>query len=85
MASLDRRPSDEVRGHYELVYAGWIEYKRVHGPVIHIDLRGDHIWIQHDGTSHGVANDLIGRGVPEAHIVLAFHHPTQRVGIPAST
>lgn len=66
---------DEARGHYELVYAGWIEQKRIHGAVIHIDVRDGRIVIQHDGTSTGVANDLIARGVPEEHIVLAFHFP----------
>ena len=69
---------DETRGHYELVYAGWIDQKRVHGAVIHIDARGDRIWIQHDGTSPGVAEALIERGVPEEHLVLAFHHPSLR-------
>lgn len=70
---------DEQRGHYELVYAGWIDQKRVHGSVIHIDLKGDEVWIQHDGTSTGVANDLIARGIPEGALVLAFQHPDLRL------
>jgi len=70
---------DERRGHYELVYAGWNDQRRIHGAVIHIDVRGDRVWIQHDGTSTGVANDLIARGVPEEHIVLAFHPPEARL------
>lgn len=49
--------------------------KRIHGAVIHIDVRDGRIVIQHDGTSTGVANDLLARGVPEEHIVLAFHFP----------
>jgi hypothetical protein len=49
--------SDE-RGHYELLYTGWEDWRRVHGSVIHIDVRGDKVWIQHDGTEAGVAHDL---------------------------
>lgn len=70
---------DDVRGHYELVYAGWIDQKRVHGSVIHIDVKGDQVWIQHDGTSPGVADELIARGVPEHALVLAFQHPSLRM------
>ncbi|MBI5515386.1 MAG: XisI protein [Deltaproteobacteria bacterium] len=69
---------DEPGGHYELVYAGWLDQKRIHGSVVHIDVRGDRVWIQHDGTSTGVANDLIERGIPEGHLVLAFQHPSLR-------
>lgn len=70
---------DEARGHYELVYAGWIDQKRVHGSVIHIDVKGEQVWIQHDGTSTGVANDLLARGIPEQALVLAFQHPSLRL------
>lgn len=69
---------DDARGHYELLYSGWIEYKRIHGPVIHVDIKGDKIWIQHDGTEQGIATDLLERGIPADKIVLAFQHETQR-------
>ncbi len=69
---------DEARGHYELVYAGWLDQKRVHGSVVHLDVKGDKVWVQHDGTEHGVANDLLRLGVPHDRIVLAFQHPTLR-------
>ena len=69
---------DDERGHYELSYIGWDNYKRVHGSVIHIDIRVDKIWIQHDGTEDGVATDLLEAGIPSDHIVLAFQHPFKR-------
>ncbi len=37
---------------------------RAHGSVIHIDIKGDKIWIQHDGTAPGVALDLVETGMP---------------------
>jgi hypothetical protein len=69
---------DDVRGHYELVYAGWIDQKRVHGSVVHVDLKGDKVWIQHDGTEYGIAGDLTEQGIPADRIVLAFQHPIIR-------
>ncbi len=64
---------DEGQGHYEVMHVGWDGERRVHGCVLHIDVIGDKIWIQHDGTSPGVALDLLESGIPRESIVLAFH------------
>ncbi|MHB2016201.1 MAG: element excision factor XisI family protein [Candidatus Xenobia bacterium] len=69
---------DEERGHYEVCYAGWEESRRIHGPILHVDIRGDKVWIQHDGTETGIADELVAGGIPQEHIVLAFHHPRKR-------
>ena len=69
---------DEEHDHYELLRMGWDGWKRVHGSVIHIDIRDGKIWIQHDGTEDGIANELVKVGVPHDHIVLAFKHPDVR-------
>lgn len=69
---------DDAQGHYEMVYAGWDGSYRIHGPVIHVDVRGDKVWIQHDGTERGIADELVEAGIPPEHIVLAFHHPNKR-------
>ena len=45
--------------------------KRVYGVLIHIDLKGETIWIQYDGTEVGVANELVEQGIPKEDIVLA--------------
>ncbi len=60
------------RNHYELIHVGWNGSQRVHGSVLHIDLIGHRIWIQHDGTSSGVASELAEEGVPKEDIVLGF-------------
>jgi hypothetical protein len=73
---------DDERGHYELLYTGWEDWRRVHGSVIHIDLRGDKVWIQHDGTEAGVALELEAAGIPREQIVLGFHHPSKRKHTP---
>ena len=69
---------DTEHDHYQLAKVGWSGQKRFFGSVIHMDIKEGKIWIQHDGTEHGVANDLLERGVPKEDIVLAFHHPFQR-------
>ncbi len=69
---------DESQDHYELIYAGWTGDYRVHGSVIHIDIRHGKIYIQHDGTEEGVANQLVEAGIPSGQIVLAFKPPELR-------
>jgi hypothetical protein len=69
---------DENQGHFELMRSGWINGRRVHGALIHVDIRGDKIWIQHDGTEEGIAPDLVAAGVPKDRIVLAFKSPELR-------
>jgi hypothetical protein len=69
---------DDEGGHYEMMFVGWNGLRRIHGSVIHIDLRGDKIWIQHDGTRDGVAEDLMDAGIPPERIVLGFRSPDER-------
>jgi hypothetical protein len=69
---------DERKDHYELIYAGWTGDYRVHGSVIHIDIRNGKIYIQHDGTEEGVANQLVEAGILLSQIVLAFKPPELR-------
>ncbi len=69
---------DESIGLFALHCNGWANGYRIHGAVIHIDIKGDKIWIQHDGTEYGVATELIAAGVQKEKIVLAFHSPEMR-------
>ena len=45
---------DETQDHYALMYAGWNGPYRIHGSVLHIDIRNGKVWIQHDGTEQGI-------------------------------
>jgi len=63
---------DPKNDHYELIHVGWDDYRRIHGAVIHIDIIDNKVWIQHDGTSPGVAHDLVAAGIPRTDIVLGF-------------
>ena len=69
---------DREHHRYQLITVGWNRDRRIWGCVIHIDIKGQKIWIQHDGTEEGVANLLVEKGVPKQEIVLAFHAPYKR-------
>jgi len=69
---------DTTHDHYQLVRAGWDKKDRVYGCIIHMDIKNGKIWIQHDGTEVGIANELVELGVPKSDIVLAFHAPYKR-------
>lgn len=73
---------DDTQGHYEIMLAGWVGDRRVHGSALHIDLRDGKIWIQHDGTERGVATEFMEAGVPPTDLVLAFHAPDDRKHTP---
>jgi hypothetical protein len=58
--------------------AGREGVRRVHGCLVHIDIIGNKIWIQRDGTEDGVVAELLKAGVPKDHIVLGFRSPEMR-------
>ncbi|MBX3059409.1 MAG: XisI protein [Anaerolineae bacterium] len=73
---------DWEKGHFEVLHVGWDGQRRVHGVLIHIDVIGDKVWIQQDGTSPGVAEELVVAGIPRENIVLGFRpaHLRQHTG-----
>ncbi|NET06478.1 MAG: XisI protein [Merismopedia sp. SIO2A8] len=69
---------DTHNDHYQLTTVGWDGDRRVFSCLIHIDIKGDKIWIQHDGTEVGIANELVELGVSKQSIVIGFHDPNAR-------
>jgi hypothetical protein len=69
---------DRENNHYQLINVGWNKNQRIRGCVLHVDIKDNRIWIQHDGTETGIANELVERGVPKHDIVLAFLAPYKR-------
>jgi hypothetical protein len=63
---------DRKNDHYVLMNVGWDSGKRVHGSLVHVDIINGKVWIQRDGTEHGVAKELVKAGIPKDHIVLGF-------------
>ncbi len=69
---------DRANDHYLLVNVGWHNDRRVHGSLVHIDIINGKVWIQRDGTEHGIANDLVRAGIAKDQIVLGFRSPQIR-------
>jgi XisI protein len=69
---------DTEGNHYQLLYMGWEGYKRIFYPIIHIDIKSDKVWIQHNITEELIADDLMNLGVDRNDIVLGLHHPSMR-------
>ncbi len=69
---------DKEHDYYQLNRVGWNKDQRIHGCVLHLDIKEGKIWIQYDGTEDGIADDLLALGVPKEDIVLAFHPPYKR-------
>lgn len=69
---------DREKDHYVLMLVGRDGVRRVHGCLVHVDIRGGKLWIQRDGTERGVARELLEAGVPKDQIVLAFRSPEMR-------
>jgi hypothetical protein len=69
---------DESSDVYLIVVEGWQGVRRLHGCMAHLEIKGDKIWIQQDGTEDGIATDLLAAGIPKECIVLGFKSPQSR-------
>jgi hypothetical protein len=51
---------------------GWQGDRRVHGSIIHIDIRGGRVWIKYNGTDTRLGKELVAAGIHRKDIVLGF-------------
>ena len=69
---------DRNTDRYLVMSVGWQNVRRIHGCLIHVDIINGKVWIQRDGTEHGIAEELVAAGIPKDRIVLGFHSPEVR-------
>jgi hypothetical protein len=69
---------DTEHDHYQLVQVGWQNKRRIYGCILHLDIKGDKVWIQHNGTEIEIADELVALGIPKKNIVVGFHSPYKR-------
>jgi hypothetical protein len=69
---------DDVSTSYLVVVEGWKDVKRLHGCIVHVEIKDSKIWIQQDGTEDGIAGDLLRAGISKENIVLGFKSPQSR-------
>lgn len=63
---------DDTDQRYLLMAVGWENGKRVHSPVIHIEIIDDKVWIEANNTDQSIAEELIQYGIPQSAIVLGM-------------
>ena len=73
---------DRKNARFIMVSMGWQKMRRVQHCLLHLDIIGDKIWIQRDGTEDGIADELEATGIPRRNIVLAFHPIEDRALLP---
>jgi hypothetical protein len=66
------------RRHFMLMHEGWEGDRRLHGAIVHAEVRDGKIWVHYDGSEAGITDDLVRAGVPKSHIVLGFQPPYAR-------
>ena len=69
---------DSERHHYQLLVRGWDQDKRIHGIVVHMDIRDGLVWLEQDNTDYGVAEALVRLGIRKDRIVLGWQEPFTR-------
>ena len=69
---------DTTHDHYQVYHVGWHRDRRIHGCILHLDIKDDKIWIQHNSTEDRIATELVALGIPKEAIVLGFQAPDRR-------
>ena len=70
---------DPEDNHYQVVALGWNGKERIYGCSIHLDIKGEKIWIQVNNTELDIGQDLVDRGVAAEDIVVGFQPPYLRL------
>lgn len=63
---------DEENDHYQLMYVGWQNGRRIYGAVLHMDIINGKVWLQYNGTEEDLAQSLLDQGVEREDIVFGF-------------
>jgi hypothetical protein len=45
-----------------LIQEGWENTRRIHGTIVHAEIRNDKIWIHYDGIEDSVTEELVAIG-----------------------
>lgn len=69
---------DDEHENYLMLVAGWERGERHHNIIFHAHIAEDKVWIEWDGTSPSISEELIVRGIPEQSIVFNWQSPHVR-------
>ena len=69
---------DLQQDHYQVMNVGWDGNRRVHGCVLHLDIKDGKIWVQQNTTELRIAHELAAMEISKEDIVLGFQAPYVR-------
>ena len=69
---------DREHDHYQVIHIGWENDQYIFSPVLHFDIKQNHIWFQYNATEFEIADELIAMGINKSDIVIGFHSPNKR-------
>jgi len=70
---------DAQRSRFILLSLGWNETQYIHQCLIHVQIKGNKIWIHEDLTDPGLFETLIEKGIHASDIVLGYVPDSQRI------
>lgn len=74
----DKTVFDRRSDYYLILREGWDGARRIHGPVVSLEIINGKIWLQADHTNLRMAERLEAAGIPKSDIVLGFQPPYVR-------
>ena len=74
----DKAVFDRRADSYLILREGWEGARRIHGPVISLEILNGKVWLQADHTNMRIAERLEEAGIPKNDIVLGFQPPQVR-------
>lgn len=69
---------DTEHDHYQITQVGWKNKHRIYGCILHLDIKNNKVWIQHNGTELDIAQELVKLGIPKQQVVVGFQSPFKR-------
>ena len=71
----DKTVFDRQSDYYLILREGWDGSRRIHGPVVSLEIIDGKVWLQADNTDLRVAERLEEADIPKADIVHGFQPP----------
>ncbi|MGD1936491.1 MAG: XisI protein [Cyanophyceae cyanobacterium] len=70
--------ADSEHDRYLLMALGWEGDRRIHHPLLHLNIVDDCIWIEANNTDRSVAEELVELRIPPREIVFGVQPPELR-------